>query len=377
MVLRPSFACALWFFGLVACGRTDRESNTGALPAASGPAVLNIYNWVDEIGPDTVHDFEKRTGIHVNYDVQTSNRILETRLLAGHTDFDIVVPSNNFIQHLTGAGVLLKLDKTRLPNLRNLDPVLLGRVAEFDPGNTYAIPYIWGTNGIGMDTVAVTKALGEPPPRSWRLLFDPKYARRLQRCGIVWMDAEWMMTNFAQLAQGLNPSSERPEDLLAAERLLVASRPYVRYFDNYRGDSDLATGEICIEPASSGSISQAKDVAIQAGRRGDQIEYFIPDEGGMLWFDLLVIPADAPHVDSAYRFLNYMLEPAVIAAVTNATRFANANAAALPLIQPKVRNDALVYPPPEVIKRLHVDLAESAAHSRLETRMWSRIQARQ
>jgi putrescine transport system substrate-binding protein len=339
--------------------------------------VLNIYNWVDEIGPNTVRDFEKRTGIHVNYDALTGNRILETRLLAGHTDFDIVTPSNNFVQHLTGAGVLLKLDKTRLPNLRNLDPVLLQRVAEFDPGNTYTIPYLWGTNGIGMDTVAVTKALGGPPPRSWRLLFDPKYASRLQRCGIVWMDAAWLMTNFAQLALNIDPSSERPDDLLAAERLLAGARPYVRYFDNYRGDTDLATGEICIEPSGSGSILQAKEVATQAGRRADRLEYFIPDEGGMLWFDLLAIPADAPHVEAAYRFLNYILEPEVIAAITNATRFANANTAALPFIHPQVKNDPVVYPPPEILKRLHVDQAESAAHSRLETRMWSGIQSQQ
>jgi putrescine transport system substrate-binding protein len=345
------------------------------------PATLSIYNWVDEIGPNTIRDFEKRHAIRVNYDALTSNRVLETRLLAGSSGYDIVVPSNNFVQRLVAARTLQKLDKTRLPNLANLDPDILRRVAEFDPGNDYTIPYLWGTNGIGMELNAVTAALGRPPPLSWGLLFEPQYASKLQKCGIVWMQAEWLMTNTVLLYLGLDPSSQRPEDLAKVEGVLRGARPYVRYFDNYRGDADLVTGDICIEPASSGSILQAQ---VQAGAMASagspattkNIAYFVPQEGGLLWIDLLAIPADAPNIDAAYRFLNYIMEPRVIAAISNATRYANANRAAWPFIDSQLKKNPLVYPDQDTMLRLHVDRSDSDEFSRLQTRMYGRIQNR-
>lgn len=339
------------------------------------PATLNIYNWVDEIGPNTVRDFEKRSGIRVNYDALTSNSVLETRLLVGNSGYDIVAPSNNFIQRLVAAGTLQKLDKARLSNLGNLDAEILRRAAEFDPGNAYAIPYLWGTNGIGIEINAVSAALGGPPPRTWGLLFDPKYASKLQKCGIVWLQAEWLMTNTVLLYLGLDPSSQRPEDLARVEQVMRGARPYVRYFDNYRGDADLLSGEICIEPASSGSILQAQAQAKNLANTR-RIEYFIPEQGGLLWIDLLAIPADAPNIDAAYRFLNYILEPRVIAAITNATRYANANRAAWPFIDPQLKRNPLVYPDSKTMARLRVDQADTDDFRRLQTRMYGRIQNR-
>ena len=349
----------------LACGRESEPAQR----------TLNIYNWVDEIGPGTYSEFEKRTGIHVNNEALTSNRVLETKMLAGRSGFDLIVPSNNFLQHLTRAGVLQKLDKSQLPNLKNLDPEMLKRAAEFDPGNEYSIPYLWGTNGIGLELNAVTAALGGPPPHSWGLLFDPKFASRLQACGIVWMQGEWLMTNFAMLHLGLDPSSERAEDLVRVEDLLGSTRDTVRYFDNYRGDADLVSGDICIEPASAGSMLQAQAQAVVMGSTR-KIVYFVPDEGGMLWIDLLAIPVDAPHLDAAYKFLNFILQPAVIAQVTNATRFANANRASLPWVKGELKQNPLIYPDPKTMARLHVDQAESEAFSRLVTRMFTRIQNR-
>jgi spermidine/putrescine-binding protein len=339
------------------------------------PPALNFYNWVDEIGSTTIADFERIAGIKVNAEPLTSNRVLETRLLAGNSGFDVVVPSNNFVPRLVAAGVLQKLDKSRLPNWKHLDPELLRRAAEFDPGNEHVVPYLWGTNGIGLERNAVTRALGGSPPQSWALLFDPQLASKLQACGIAWMQAEWLMSNLAMLYLGIDPGSERAVDLERVEALLMGTRDSVRYYDNYRGDADLLSGEICIEPASSGSILQLQQ-QVAAAKLPREIVYFVPQEGGMLWMDVLAIPADARNVEAAYRFIDYLLEPKVIAGVTNATRYANANRAAAPWISPEIRDNPIVYPDAVTLARLKVDRAGSETFSRLETRMYGRVQSR-
>ena len=299
---------------------------------------------------------------------------MQTRLLTGHSGGDVVVPGSNFLQPLIAAGALQKLDKSRLPNWRHLDPVILKALERMDPGNQYGVPYVWGTQGFAYSVQGVTRALGHEPEPSWRMLFDPEIARRLASCGIAWQDsAGSIMVDLALLAIGRDPGAESADGLLAAESALLRVRPFVRYIDSSdRFRSDLASGEICVATGASGELLQARDVAIQ-NRTGVDVRYVIPVEGALMWVDLLVIPADAPHVEAAHRFIDFLLEPPMIAEVTNASKFANANRDADALVDPVVRADPGIYPPPEVRSRLHLVPAESQEYSRLRSRMWTRV----
>lgn len=339
---------------------------------------LHFANWDGEIGPDTIAEFRRRTGIRVLVESIPDNVSLQTKLLTGRSGTDVAVPGSNFLQPLIAAGSLQKLDKKRLPNWANLDPEILFMLSGIDPGNEYGVPYVWGTQAFAYDARAVERALGHAPPASWRLLFDERYARRLASCGIAWQDsAGSIMVDLVLLALGRDPAAESLEDLKAAEEALMKVRPFVRYIDSSsRFRSDLATGGICIAIGASGELIQARELAVQTGRDVD-IRYVIPEEGALLWVDLLVIPTDAPHPAAAHRFIDYLLEPAVIAEVTNAARFANAVPRADPLVHPDVRADPGVYPPPDARMRLKLLPAESQEYSRERTRMWTRIRAMQ
>jgi putrescine transport system substrate-binding protein len=353
-----------------ACGDATDSSGAGERQAQ----ILYFSNWDGEIGPHTLTEFQKRTGIDVKVEEIPDNVSLQTKLLTGHSGSDVVVPGSNFLQPLIAAGALQKLDRSRLPNWRHLDPTLLHALERIDPGNQYGVPYVWGTQGFAYNAAAVARALGRDPEPSWRLLFEPATAQRLASCGIAWQDsAGSIMVDLALLAIGRDPAGESTQDLQAAESALQGVRPYVRYIDSsgkYR--SDLASGEICIATGSSGELLQARDIALES-HTGVDVRYVVPSEGALLWVDLLVIPADAPHVDAAHRFIDYLMEPAVIADVTNASKFANANLDAAPLVDPVVRDDPGIYPPLDVRLRLHLVPAESQEYSRLRSRMWLRI----
>ncbi len=368
-----TLTCALPLL-LVACGRTAAPPATqSASPPAAEAAVVNVLNWSDYIAPDAVARFERETGVRVTYDVFDSNEVLETRLLTGRSGYDVVAPSDFYLARQIPQGVYRALDKTLLPNFRNLDPQLLAALAGADPGNAHAIPYLWVTTGIGFDRARVRKALGSDAPLdSWALVFEPKYAARLKDCGLAMLDAATDVLPSAMLYLGLDPNSEDPRDLEKAEQLLLRVRPYVRYFTNSQYINDLANGEICVAIGWSGDVLQARDRARQAGKNVE-IDYVVPKEGALRTIDTLAIPADAPHPGNAHRFLDFVLRPEVAAATTTFRKYPTPNAAARPLVDPALASDPVLFPPPDVLARLHSHRAESMGYTRLQNRAWTRI----
>jgi putrescine transport system substrate-binding protein len=358
-----------------ACGdRSDGQDGLADSATAVDVEPLYFSNWEGEIGGDTLAEFQRRTGIRVIVEPIADNVSLQTKLLTGHSGSDVVVPGSNFLRPLIAAGALQRLDRGRLPNWRHLDSGILRALESADPGNQYGVPYVWGTQAFAFNVEAVTRALGREPEPSWRLLFDPQIAHRLASCGIAWQDSSGsIMVDLALLAIGRDPARESEDDLRAAESALMRVRPYVRYIDSSdRYRSDLASGEICISTGASGELLQARDFAI-ANRTGVDVRYVLPEEGALMWVDLLVIPANAPHVDAAHRFIDFLMDPAIIAEVTNASKYANANRDADALVDPGVRSDPGVYPPPASIARLTLAPAESHEYSRQRTRMWMRV----
>jgi putrescine transport system substrate-binding protein len=357
-------------------GKDDASAPGEAAKPAAEEKILHVYNWSDYIDESTIPGFEQKTGIKVTYDVFDSNEVLETKLLTGKTGYDVVVPSASFLERQIKAGVFMKLDRARLPNWKNLDPALMQRIALHDPGNQYAVPYLWGTTGIGYNVDKVKKALGDVPVDSWSIAFDPKNAAKLKSCGLVLLDAPSEMIDSALIYLGKDPNSENTDDLKAAEDLLMKIRPYVRYLHSSQYINDLANGEICVALGWSGDVFQSRSRAEEAGK-GVKVDYAIPKEGAIMWFDMMAIPADAPHPDNALQFLNHLMDPAVIAKVTDYVQYANANAAATPLVGEAVRGNPNIYPTDEVKKKLHPHLAESAEYSRLLNRAWTRFRTGQ
>ncbi len=359
---------------LAACGGGNNE--TAVRPEGAEDKVLHVYNWADYIGRTTIADFEAKTGIKVTYDTYDSNEVLETKLLTGRTDFDVVFPSANFLERLIKAGVFLKLDRSKLPNLVNMDAEIMRRVAVNDPGNGHSINYMWGTTGIGYNASMVEDALGIGRIDSWDAVFDPAVAAKLAKCGISMLDAPEDVFEAARIHLGRDPNSEKAEDLAAAEKLLTSVRPYVRYFSSSQHVNDLASGEICVSLSWSGLILQARSRGAAAATPVE-IVYVIPKEGATIWFDLVAIPGDAPHPGNAHAFLNFLMEPAVIAGVSNDIGYANGNAASLPLISDALRYDPGVYPTEEVRKKLHPSVLKSPEFSRAQNRAWTRIKTGQ
>ncbi len=344
--------------------------------SASSEKVVNVYNWSDYIDPAVITGFEKEYGIRVNYDVYDSNEVLETKLLTGHTGYDVVVPSGPFLERQIEAGVYRKLDKARLPHLKDVDPEVARATALYDPGNQHAVDYMWITSGPGYNTEMISKRMPDAPTDSWRMFFDPAVVSRFRDCGVTILDAPTEVVGAALIYLGRNANSESPADLDAAAKALMAIRPYVRYVHSSRYIDDLANGEICLALGWSGDVKQARNRAREAGK-GIDIAYSIPKEGAIRNFDMLAIPADAPHPSNAYLFIDYLLRPNVAARNSNLIKYANGDSASLPLLDPDVRNDPGIYPPPAVLARLVPERAKSPQFTRLLNRMWTRFKTGQ
>jgi putrescine transport system substrate-binding protein len=350
----------------------------GVLSAAAGAEEprLHVYNWSDYIAPDTIANFTKETGIAVTYDVYDGNEVLEAKLLAGHSGYDIVVPSvSPYMARQIKAGAYLALDKAKLPNLRNLDPQMLALADTVDPGNAHGVPYLWSVTGIGYNIAVVEQALGEAAPRdSLALLFDPTIAKKLAGCGIELLDTPQEVIPAALTFLGIDPKSRDPDALGRAIELVESIRPYVRRFHSSQYINDLAAGDICIALGYSGDLVQARNRAREA-ESGVEIAFRVPREGAQMSIDMLGIPADAPHPDNAHRFIDYILRPEVIAAVSNAVSYPNPNRAAAALVAPEIRGDPGIYPPDAVRRRFYIDRPAPRAYERARTRAWNRAKS--
>lgn len=349
--------------------------SAGRAPAQA-PPVLNVYNWSDYIAPEVLQRFTQETGIRVRYDMYDSLETLEAKLSAGRSGYDIVVPTSEpTFARLIRAGALRPLDAARIPNLANLDPALMQRVARSDPGNRYGAIYLWGTTGLGMRPDRVRELVPDAPLDSLDLLMKPENARRLARCGIMVMDSATDVLPTVLHWLGRDPDSADPADLRAAEQALLAIRPHLRAIPGSGAIVDaLATGEVCLALTYSGDVIQAAVRAREAGR-GVTVTYAAPREGAQLAFDMLAVPADAPNPEAAMAFINFVLQPGMMAAITNRTRYPNAVPASRPLLAPEVRDDPNVYPPDSVLVRSFVAGTPPPAAERLRTRLWSRFKS--
>jgi putrescine transport system substrate-binding protein len=376
MSVRRTGILALGLLVVAACGGGGKSASDSAAGKGGGAKVLNLYIWSDYLAPNTLSNFEASTGIKVHTAYFDTNETLETKLLAGSSGFDIVVPTASYFERQIKAGAYLVLDKSKLPNLQNMDPQLMAKVSSNDPGNAHGVIYQWGTNGIGYNEKMVKALLPDAPLDSWRLIFDPEIAAKVAKCGISLLDSPAEMLRAVYSYMGKDPNSQSPDDLAQAEVVLTKIRPYIRNFSSSEYIEALANGDLCIAVGYNGDVLQARDRAKEAGK-GIEIKYAVPKEGTILWFDMLAIPKDAPDPDSAYAFMNYMMTPQVIADVSNFKRYANANLASQSFMLPAVKDDPGIYPPPELRQKLTLQLADSAQQTRAITRVWQKFKTGQ
>ncbi|MSU91583.1 extracellular solute-binding protein [Rhodobacteraceae bacterium 2CG4] len=344
---------------------------------AAGPLaaqeVLNVYNWSDYIAEDTIEKFEAETGIQVNYDVYDSNEVLEAKMLAGNSGYDVVVPTSDFLQRQIAAGAYQPLDKSKLPNLENMDPQLMERAAAYDAGNEHAVIYMWGTTGIGYNAGMVEERLGaDAPTDSWALVFDPEVAARLSDCGITVLNAPTEVIPAAMAYAGLDPTSTDPADLEKGAEVVEGVREYIRYFHSSQYITDLANGDVCVSVGWSGDVFQAQARAVEA-ENGVDIAYTIPSEGALVWFDMMAIPVDAPNPDAAHRFINFVMDPQITADITNYVWYANANAASMELVDEEITSDPGIFPTAEVREKLWTAPVYDSRTDRVVTRLWTRV----
>jgi len=352
-----------------------------ASSSAQPEQVVNFYNWSDYIDPTVLDDFTKETGIKVRYDTFDSNDTLEAKLLAGKSGYDVVVPTAYFLARQISAGVFQKLDKSKLPNLRNAWPQIAERLAIYDPGNQYAVNYMWGTTGIGYNVKAArtilrpqaaSGAAGDSLINSWDDVFDPQRIARFKDCGIYLLDSSDDIVSAALHYLDLDPNSSNPGDLQKAADLLARIRPYVRKFHSSEYLNALATGEICFVVGFSGDIKQAQKRAAEANG-GVEIGYAIPEEGAQLWFDNLANPKDAPNVVATHRLIDYLLNPEVAAKNTNLISYANGNLASQKFIDKSILDDRTIYPDAATMAKLYTIIAHDQRTQRLINRLWTRI----
>lgn len=361
---------------VAACGR-ERAAPAGGMATDGATApVVNVYNWADYVDPTALRDFTAATGIRVNYDTFDSQEMLETKLLAGGSGYDVVVVGGNFLERLVPAGVFRELDQQQLPGRANLDPRLMAIIAQFDPGNAHAVGYTWGTVGIGYEAARVRELAPDAPLDSWRLAQDPALLQRLAGCGVSVIDSPSDVIAAVLASLGFDANRPTPAQLAAAERVLLATRPYVRKIDAGSQINDLAGGSICLLVTWNTNVHVARTRAAEAGVAAD-FRYVVPREGSIAWFDTLAIPADAPHPQQAHAFIEFMLRPDIAARNANFIGSATVNAAATPLVDPRLRDDPGVYPGPELLGRLQPLRARSQAQSREENRIWSRFKTGQ
>ena len=350
---------ALISIGLVttSCGKqesetTDAKPNAPA-PAARGENVLNIYNWSDYLAEDTIPNFEKETGIKVRYDIFDSNEILHAKLMAKNTGYDIVVPSSNWAKMQIDGGLLQKLDKSKIPNLANLDPDILAQMTTLDPGNEYMVDWLWSYTTVGINVDKVKTALGDMPmpENTWDLVFDPKYTNKLKSCGITFLDAPSEVFPLALRYVGKDPHSNNAGDYKVAYDMLAKVRPDIKKFSSGGQIDDLAGGNVCVALGWAGDFNLARKRSIE-NKSPQNIEALITKMGGYMFMDTMVIPADAKNVENAHKFINYILRPEVHAGLTNAVTYANPNKAATQFVDEAVRNNKTIFLPTEDVKKL-------------------------
>jgi putrescine transport system substrate-binding protein len=335
--------------------------------------IVNVYNWSDYIDPTVLADFTKETGIKVRYDTFDSNDTLETKLLAGKSGYDVVVPTGFFLERQIKAGVFQKLDKSKLPNLANLWPEIAQRLAVYDPGNQFAVNYMWGTTGLGYNVKKAREILG-PDARidSWDTVFKPDNLAKFKSCGVYLLDSSDDILPAALKYLGFDPNSRNEAELQKAADLVSKIRPSVRKFHSSEYLNALASGEICLALGFSGDVKQAQKRAAEA-KNGVEVAYAIPKEGAQLWFDNLAIPRDARNVAQAHAFINYLQKPEVAARNSNLVSYANGNLASQKLIDKAVLEDPTIYPDEATMSRLYTIKVYDNATQRLMNRLWTRI----
>ena len=338
---------------------------------ATEEKILNVYNWYDYIKPEVLRDFEARFGVTIHYNVFDSNNTLETRLLAGHSGYDVVFPSGAYLGALIPAGVFRPLDKSQLPNLVNMDPAIMKRLAVDDPGNAHAVVYTWGITGIAYDVAKIRARLPGVATDTWSMLFDPATAARLADCGIGLYESPNVIFPSVLAWLGLQPNSEDPANLQRAMRALLAVRPYIRKISTGSLVDDLASGELCLIIASNGDAMQAQE-RTRIAANAEEVRYAIPREGAVMWFDVAAIPADAPHPGNAHRFINFLMDARVAADNSNAIRFPNGNSAAQSAMRPQLANGA-IFPQGTLAARVFPEQPKSEPYVRLRTRAWTRF----
>ncbi|WP_372012677.1 polyamine ABC transporter substrate-binding protein [Pseudoxanthomonas sp. 10H] len=373
----PKWLCvALAAVALGACGKKDEAASPagGASAAAgAGAGTLNVYNWSDYIAEDIVPNFERERGVKVNYGVFDSNEVLEAKLLAGGSGFDVVVPGLQFLGRQVQAGVFQPLDKSRLKNYANLDPELMKRIAVQDPDNRYAVPYLWGTTGIGYNVDKLTAAFGSTEiAGSWDLFFKPENLAKMKDCGVMMLDAPSEVVPVVLNYLGEDPNSTDPAVIEKAAALLKALRPHVQTFHSSQYIDALANGSACLVIGWSGDVLQARDRAEEAGN-GVKVAYSIPKEGTALFFDMLAIPKDAKNLDNAYAFIDYLLRPDVAAANSNYVSYPNPVPSSLPMVDEAIRNDPTIYPPPATAAKLFTLANLPPEVDRQYTRLWTEL----
>lgn len=360
----------LAIIGLVALGLAQLAT------AVTAESRVHIYNWSDYFASETLSGFQAKTGIRPVLDVYDANEVLEAKLFAGGSGYDLVFPTARpFAARHIEAGLYRPLDTSKLPGLERLDPTIMRSLADIDPDNRHLVPYMWGTSGLGINVEKVRAALGEEADLdTWALVFDPAQAAKLAVCGIALLDDPTEVFTAALAYLGKDPNSLDTADLEAASELVRAIYPHIRYFHSSQYMSDLANGDLCVAMGYSGDIFQAQERAQEADR-GVEIAYHLPREGAAIWTDVMAIPKDAPNPEAAHAFIAYLLEPEVIASISNAVFYANPNRAATELIDDEVRSDPTIYPPDDVMARLFVPAERSDREIRELNRLWTRLKA--
>lgn len=343
-----------------------------ATAAGAQERVVNVYNWSDYIDDSILADFTKETGIKVVYDTFDSNEILETKLLAGGTGYDVVVPTASFLQRQIAAGVFQKLDKSKLPNLKNMWDVINQRIEKYDPGNQYAVDYMWGTTGLGYNVDKMKEILGSDARPNWDILFKPEMAAKFKDCGVHVLDSASDVLPSTLAYLGLDPDSKNPDDLAKGADLLSAVRPSIRKFHSSEYINALAAGDICLALGYSGDILQAKARAEKANA-GVKLDYAIPSQGAQMWFDVMAIPADAPHVAEAHEFINYIMRPEVAAKASNFVSYANGNKASQEFIDKAILENPSVYPDQATLAKLFTVTPYDTKTQRTVTRLWTKV----
>ena len=351
----------------------------GVFPAAAQQRVVNIYNWSDYIDPKVLDEFTKETGIKVVYDTFDSNDVLETKMLAGKSGYDVIVPSHTYLKRMIQAGVLQRLNKAKIPNLKFAWPEITGRLVGYDPGNEFAVNYMWGTTGIGFNVAEVKKRIGNAPLNTWDMVFKPENFAKFKNCGIHVLDAPDELIPAALKYLGLDPNSRKPAEIERAGELLMKIRGSVRKFHSSEYINALAGGEICFVVGWSGDIyqarSRAKEAAEKTGKPPVEIDYALPKEGALMWFDSFAIPKDAEHVEEAHIFIDFMMRPEIAARNTNFVAYASGNLEAQKFVDKEILANRSIYPDKATFARLYTVTPYPQDVQRIVTRIWTRVKS--